>query len=208
MSKVFLSLPILAIALCVAAQLSPPLFPDIDDPDPPLPAPIQARLAGMIGSGVNYYAYVPKDAGDFEVVSHSPFSATIQVAGVSSSGECHTRLAEIRAGRRITLPAEFFQFAEEVHIFSLLPFEVLTARPVRLAGVETQSIQVRPPSVRLRIVQVAAPDGTERAMGVDLEGKVHYPVFSPNRSFGAWSAEEKAVTLEDGSALFQIHGEK
>jgi len=201
----------LFIAPCVSVALPPPLDPDIvnpDDPIPPKAVTFQARLSGMIGSHVNYYAYVPKLSSDLEIVNQDSRHSAFLFASVSNDGEYEMHTFELEPNARLVLPAEVFQSAQEAHLLSLLPFEAIPTQSIRLAGVESQTIKVRSPDIRLRMVQVATPDGGKRTMGVDNDGGVHFPVFAPESVFGLWSKEDGAVILEDGGTLFQIFEEK
>jgi len=159
------------------------------------------QLPGVLGAGVNYYAYFPKLTSDLEVVNSGALPTALLVYLRGADGEWDTVIRHVGAGKSDRLTAALFTEAEEGYVLSLQPFSAVAAEPFEIAGVKSRALNVVKPDYRLNLTQVETPDGQLITVGLDARERAHYPVYVPGRAFGSWSSEDNAVIQEDSGVM-------
>lgn len=150
----------------------------LDSTAPP-PSARSSSVSQMIGSGTNYYAYIPTDNEDssLDVGNLSVNNNTILIVGEDEGGYQTKHTIVVDAQEEFTIPASLVENYKHVFLISLQPFSVKSEKFLRVFDLNTRLFNTVSPQRHLELVEVEDPMGESFIVGVTPDGGAHYPVY-------------------------------
>ena len=165
----FLFLPVLAQGPGPALSLD-------EDPPGPRPFPSATNLLASIGSGSNYFSYLPTGGVNFELEHPGDGSSAFKLVYVRKNGMRQSRTINLGRGEKTQVKGDPLAADDEIYVLSMQPFSLTTASPIHSTGSSSRQVRVHTPANPLLLKSVTTFSKTTISVGVDSDGLCHYPI--------------------------------
>jgi hypothetical protein len=181
----------MAAALAQPADVRPDIPPEMDE----------EALAESIGSGANYYTFVPLHTGTSTLIIHNQSQHPNDILAVYDLGhkERTQRILTIKPSGSHHLSEASLENVDRVYFLSIQPFQVRSEKPLVMFGMKTRQFNTHMPDRRLELLPVDNILGKRLMVGVTSEGDVHHPVYG--MKIGVLRREERSIMLYRGGSL-------
>ena len=143
-------------------------------------------LPDMLASGANFTGYLPEGSVTFTVENLGSHPATVLMVYYNEVGTPMRRLITLKPGGSRSLEADQELEGKKLYFLSLQSFSLTTEMPVSVSGPPTRRLPVKTASTPATLRQIEYKQQV-LTVGVDFNGKVHYPVFGS--VIGRWNGD-------------------
>lgn len=150
-------------------------------------AALARELSGMLVSLSNFTGSLPADAAHFTIENLGSQPATVLMVSHNEAGEQIRRNIFLEAGEAQDIQSPGEEVNGMIYFLSLQNFTLTTRSPVSLGGPPTRRLSVKSASAPMTLRQIEMA-GDNRTIGIDFEGKVHYPVYGCE--IGRWDGRK------------------
>ena len=157
------------------------------------------NLLASIGSGSNYFSYLPTGGVDFDIVHPGNNPNAFQVVYVSKTGSRQTRVINLEPGKKTQIKGDPLAADDEIYVLSMQPFNLITAAPIHSTGSESRNVRVHTPANPLLLRSVTTFNKTTITVGIDSDGLCHYPIHG--EIIGQILEDGNVKLLQDGTVL-------
>ena len=171
------------------------------DDDPPGPRPFSSatNLLASIGSGSNYFSYLPTGGVDFELDNPGRTPNAFQIVYVGKTGLRQTRMINLDQGQKTQVKGDPLAADDEIYVLSMQTFNLTTAAPIHSTGSESRQVRVHTPANPLLLRSVTTFNKTNITVGIDSDGVCHYPIHG--EIIGQILEDGNVKLHQDGSIL-------